>query len=139
MLADFVREHPGQRPHVWWQVEAPEERRRRLGGTGTPSHEALAYMPHFKFGIPTSWVAQWSVDYYNGRARDVHGKPIGTEYREGHFKGQAIDPDDPPRFESQAAYLDRHGLLTAEERAALPADAFEREVVTFDRNNTESE
>ena len=37
---------------------------------------------------------------------------------------QAIDPADPPVFESQAAYLDRHKLLTEVERECLPADAF---------------
>jgi hypothetical protein len=32
----------------------------------------------------------------------------------------------PPVFESHAAYLDRYGLLTDDEREALPGDAFER-------------
>jgi len=31
----------------------------------------------------------------------------------------------PPLFESQAAYLDRHKLLSDDEQEALPADAFE--------------
>ena len=36
------------------------------------------------------------------------------------FKGLAIDPDNPPVFESQAAYLERHKLLPDAEREALP-------------------
>ncbi len=35
-------------------------------------------------------------------------------------------------FESQAAYLDRHRLLTADERKALALDAFVPEPVIFD-------
>ncbi|HAR38567.1 MAG TPA: hypothetical protein DCS09_08385, partial [Porphyromonadaceae bacterium] len=44
--------------------------------------------------------------------------PIGNN-KEGDFAGLAIDPADPPKYESQAAYLRRHGLLTREERAHL--------------------
>ena len=58
-----------------------------------------------------------------------HGNRIekwkGGFYKEGDFKGVAIDPDDPPVFESQAAYLDRHKLLSDDERESFPADAFE--------------
>lgn len=128
ILRGWIEERPGTRPAYWWGHVAPEPRQ-RLGGIGTPAHEVLAYAPTFRFGIPIYWVLPWCVEYYNGRARDVHGKPIGTEFKDGQFTGQAIDPDDPPRYESEAAYLDRHRLLTAEERAALPEDAFEPEVV----------
>jgi hypothetical protein len=38
---------------------------------------------------------------------------------------QAIEPSDPPIFESQASYLDRYQLLSDDERDELPADAFE--------------
>jgi len=48
----------------------------------------------------------------------------GVGMLEAIAKGGAIDPADPPVFESQAAYLDRHKLLTEEERECLPADAF---------------
>jgi hypothetical protein len=126
VLAEWMREHPGTRPFAWWRFQAPEPRR-RVGGIGTPAHEVLAYAPDFRFGIPADWAQPWAVAYYNGRARDIHGRPIGTEFHEGHFRGQAIDPDDPPRFESEAAYLDRLGLLGADEHLALTADVFEPE------------
>ena len=65
VLPLWVHEHPGTRPSHWWRWDAPllvdalpgtivrtnpdgtplTEPRRRLGGTGTPSHECLAYWP----------------------------------------------------------------------------------------------
>ena len=148
ILTAWVKDKPGTRPARWWEFDAPRspigtypgwyydgklpEPRQRTGGTGTPNHEVLAYAPQFELGIPVGWVDQWAVDYYNGRAQDIHGNPIGTEFSEGNFDGFAYDPEDPPIFESQAAYLDRHGLLTAPERKALGPDAFEPEPVIFD-------
>lgn len=129
VLPDWIAAHPGTRPHAWWVLDAPEPRRRRLGGIGTPSHEVLADVETLCFGIPRDWVTAWQEAYYNGRSRDVHGNRIGTEYSEGHFTGRAIDRDDPPRFESEAAYLDRHGLLSAAERLAVPLDAFEPDLI----------
>lgn len=128
LLAEFVAEHPGSCPWAWWRFEAPEPRR-RLGGIGTPAAEVLAYAPEIRCGIPSRWVSEQDVAYYTGRAVDVHGCPIGQEFRGHDFRGVAIDPDDPPRFESEAAFLDRHGLLSAAERLRLPADAFEPELV----------
>ena len=111
LMAEWIGKHPGSRPWGWWRYEAPAEpvenskvippgqwsdtHRQRIGGTGTPSHEVLAIAPHFDRGIPESWVDKRLEDYYNGRAKDIHGKPIGTEYKEGHFKGVAIDKNDP--------------------------------------------
>ena len=65
------------------------------------------------------------MDFYNGRARDIHGKLIDSGYKEGDFLGVALDPDDPPRFESQASYLKRHGLLTKAEEKQLTDKDFE--------------
>jgi hypothetical protein len=41
-----------------------------------------------------------------------------------HLDLHVPDPADPPMFESEAAYLDRLGLLTDGERDCLPPDAF---------------
>ena len=128
ILADWTDTYPGTRPLHWWKFEAPEPRR-RVGGTGTPAHEVFANLPCYAFGIPVSWVSQWQADYYNGRRRDVNGKRIGTEYREGHFAGVAIDPEDPPLYESEAEYLRRHGLLLPGERKRLSPDDFESEYI----------
>jgi hypothetical protein len=141
----WAQEHPGTRPSHWWRYDAPRmpvgtwpgcywdgqlpEPRRRLGGVGMPAHEALAYVPAFPFGVPDRWVDAWMVDYYNGRAVDVHGNPIGREFRGSHFSGVAIDPDDPPTFESQAAYLERHGMFLPGEPTRLTDNDFEPESV----------
>ena len=93
--------------------------RRRLGGTGDPVHEHLNYKPSFAFGVPTSFVEPWSVEHYNGRAKDIHGNPVGEEYDEGHFTGKAIDPSDPPVYEARASYLLRHALFIDGERERL--------------------
>ena len=65
------------------------------------------------------------VDYYNGRARDVEGRLIESGYSEGHFPREAYDPDDPPLFESEPAFLRRLGLLLSGELERIPAGAFE--------------
>ncbi|MGV8057875.1 MAG: hypothetical protein AB2L12_07640 [Smithellaceae bacterium] len=132
ILADWILKHPCSRPWAWWEYEAPKEavqgwdyehfnsaQRLRVGGTGTPTHEVLGSWGGFTKGIPNSWIDQWLADYYNGRAKDIHGNIITTKYKEGDFKGIAIDPDNPPIYESDAAYLERHGLLSKEEKAFL--------------------
>jgi hypothetical protein len=147
--ADVVREwtarRPGTRPAAWWLFSAPRwrredlparqrrlgdvflrwlpEPRRRLGGKGTLHYEALNYVPELPFGLPTGFVTAWDCRYYTGFARDIHGKPIGTEFRGHRFDAEAYDPRDPPTFESEAAYLARHNLLSDDERQRLsPAD-----------------
>jgi len=125
-LSEWIKDHPCTRPLQWWRFNAPRwddpfidcfyhgtfaEPRQRMGGTGTPNFEVLAYAPHFHKGIPTGWVTKFDEEYYNGRAKDIHGNIIPTKYKEGNFTGKAIDPSDPPAFESEAVYLERHGLL----------------------------
>ena len=144
------KEKPCSRPWAWWKFEAPKEpvngwdhvrfnspQRLRLGGIGTPTHEVLGSWSGFDKGLPTSWVDQWQADYYNGRSVDIHGKPIGTEYNEGHFKGVAIVLDDPPIFESVAAYLDRHGFLTDAKTKHLEKhpELLEPEKIEFDQDD----
>lgn len=133
-LPTFILKNPGKRPLPWWQWDAPRwqdpfdgvyfhgtlpEPRLRIGGIGTPDYEVLNYVPSFVKGIPTGWVSKFDEEYYSGRRKDIHGNPIGTEYKEGHFKGKAIDPENPPVFESETAYLQRHGLLTDAEKKFL--------------------
>lgn len=148
VMAAWIKNHPGTRCWAFWEFDAPRgerkfgayfdgtkpEPRQRVGGTGTPNYEVLAYVPYFDRGIPESWVTKFDEEYYNGRRKDIHGNPIGTEYKEGHFKGKAIDPNDPPVFESEAAYLERHGLLTASEKKWLAGhpEAMEPERIEFD-------
>jgi hypothetical protein len=74
------------------------------------------------------WIQRRQVLYYSGLAVDIHGAPIGDLYPRA-FKGVAIDPNDPPTFESQAAYLKRHGLFLAGEERRLKKSDFEPETV----------
>lgn len=128
IMPGWTKKHPCTRPWAWWKFDAPQEpvegwnherwnsaQRKRLGGTGTPAHEVTCSWGGFDKGIPNGWVNEWQVEYYNGRAKDIHGNKIGCDFKEGDFLGKAIDPNNPPRFESEAAYLQRHGLLTEPE------------------------
>lgn len=137
ILETWIRERPGTRPALWWEFDSPEKCRRRLGGIGTAAHEVLNYVPSFEYGIPSRWVDAWAVSYYNGRAKDIHGNRIGEQYHEGHFKGVSPDPSNPPLFESQAAYLKRHGLLAPEEGRRLKPRDFEPEIVEIEDDDKE--
>jgi hypothetical protein len=116
ILSDWISKNPCSRPWAFWRNAEP---RKRIGGIGTPSSDVLAIAPSFERGIPGHWVKPFDEKYYNGRFMDVDGKKVGSFSSDGYFKGKAIDPADPPRFESQASYLQRFGLLTAAERVHL--------------------
>ena len=151
IIVEWIANYPGTRPSCWWRYDAPRwvpdadhagrwyvadlpEPRRRLGGIGTPCHEVLAHVPSWPLGIPDQWVEAWDADYYNGRAVDIHGVPIGIKFRDRGFAGVPIYPLDPPRFESQAAYLVRHNLLLRGENARLKQIDFADEIVPADLN-----
>jgi hypothetical protein len=129
IVAAHVADHPGTRPTRWWQYEAVEPRR-RLGGIGTPASDVLAYVPTFSFGLPSIWISRWQVKYYSGIAVDVHGRPTGDRIPTNSFKGVAIDSNNPPTFESQAAYLTRHNLMLAGEERRLKTVDWADEVIT---------
>lgn len=145
IVAEHVVIYPGTRPARWWQYEAPRlplgtfpgcyydgklpEPRRRLGGTGTPASDVLAYKPIYSFGLPVIFITQCQVRYYSGLAVDIHGAPIGDRYP-SNFKGVAIDANDPPTFESQAAYLKWRGLFLAGEERRLKKADFDAETIS---------
>jgi hypothetical protein len=130
LMAEWLREHPGRRPAIWWDSDAPRAppgrypgcrhdgqlplARERLGGVGTPAHEVLAVAPWFAYGIPVVWLT----------AGDLRIWP--------RLGAPAFDPADPPVYEAQAAYLERHGLLLPGERARLTAADLEPEAVPRD-------
>jgi hypothetical protein len=106
----------------YYDGQLPEPRR-RLGSIGTPVSDVLACKPIYSFGLPAVWSTASQVKYYSGTAVDIHGNAIGDRYPSNDFKGVAIDPEDPPTFESQATYLKRLGLfLAGEERRPKKAD-----------------
>jgi len=132
IMAEWIHEHPGTRPSLWWKYDAPRmtageveargwtgwyftptlcEPRLRLGGSGIPRHECLNYVPSFRCGVPDLWISEADVDDHD----DIQGVPP--------------DPRDPPKFESQAQYLRRHNLLEPGEARRLKARDFEPETI----------
>jgi hypothetical protein len=102
-----ARHWPGTRPRLWWRYDSPQPRR-RVGGIGTPLHECTAYALLLHDGIPADW----------------------RRPGDGFSRGVPIDRRDPPRFESQASYLRRHGLLLPGERERLrPRDFWAEAIV----------
>jgi hypothetical protein len=108
VVTEWIIERPGTRPSTWWRSDAPEPRL-RVGGTGTPSHEVLAYVPILAYGVPTYWIIPDDL-------------LIGPTLK---LKCAALDEGDPPTFESQASFLLRHGLFLPGERRRLARSVFE--------------
>ena len=94
LLARFVLDHPGARPWAWWRFDAPEPTRQWISG-----FDAFANGP---VDLLVSEILDWGVGWY-------------VSVGEGEFK-------DPPIVETQAGYLERHGLLIDVERVALGPD-----------------
>lgn len=94
IVAAWIAEHPGSRPHAWWRGDATEPRRCLEGA------ELLKPL-----------IGAW---YWKGR----FGVPAFAQCRPLGYVGC-------PVVESEAAYLDRLGLLAADERGRLDADDFE--------------
>jgi hypothetical protein len=120
VLRWWIERFPGTRPDAWWRFDAPRStegagtwmagtlplQRRRLGGTG--EHGGGLY-PILRYGIPISW--RW--------------RPAGVLYLVTSTVGRGMaDPRDPPRFEAQATYLRRHGLLGSAEASRLTEQDF---------------
>lgn len=139
VLQGWIAEHPGTPPLRWWQHQAPfcladepivlayphlapqlvgklGAPRRRLGGTGDEMYFLLGGVPRWIFGIPQGWVTAEDKRWHPWKDRPC----------------TAFDPGDPPLFESQAAYLDRHGLLRPAERKRLTEADFAPEAATLD-------
>jgi hypothetical protein len=117
-LPEFIRKNPGRRPVAWWLFDAPRQPDRGSGWY----YEGTLPEPRRLLGGKgsTPWDAGIAVVPCFSCAL-----PCAWE---------GYDPTDPPTFESQAAFLQRHGLLTDPEKRALaklPA-AWEPEVVRFD-------
>lgn len=107
ILENWIKQYPGTRPSSWWKFSAPRqpldttqpEPRLRLGGKGTAEHDGLNYVPSYHLGIPDGFVDSATIDSY--------ANPDGTPYQ----FAKKFSRSNPPRFESQAAYLRRFNLL----------------------------
>ena len=110
LMATWLKERPGERPHSWWLFDAPPAapgdvpetmtrhagrvicHRRRVDGGAAPD------------AIPATWTRH----------------------------GAQTTLDEDAVVESQASFLRRHGLLSPVEERKLPAEAFEPETITGD-------
>jgi hypothetical protein len=133
LLQQWINERPGTRPSWWYLFDekcprvAPEDikrhgwtdcyytkdlpdLRRRLGGIGDPAYEHYALVPHFDCAVPDRFVTIEDVEWHREEGEEFSGIPF--------------DPIDPPKYESQASYLDRHNLLAPVERRRLRAQDF---------------
>ncbi len=87
-------------------------------------HEISAHVPSFSFGIPNNWFVREEMP----PGLQMSGF-LEAHYAELASRGAPIDPNDPPLFEAQATYLERHGLLLPGERRRLTGRDFEAEAV----------
>jgi hypothetical protein len=111
IVAEHVAERPGTRPTRWWDFEAPE-RRQRVGGVGSTWQDVYDW----DRGIPVRrvWYRLGDLNWHQGmRSRGL----------------TPMDPLDPPKFESEAAYLRRLGLFIAGEEERLSEADFAPEVI----------
>ncbi len=126
LLKTWIRQNPGTRPFAWWQHDAPHEPlvdydpehwriksapiRKRLGGTGTPSHALPGGDDSLLRGIPTVFVDEFDIQEFHDWDTDREDLPARETLNIAE-PPQLYDPEDPPLYESEAAYLQRHGLL----------------------------
>jgi hypothetical protein len=90
LLPEWIREHPGTRPHIWWEVDAPR---------GTDADD------------PTMGILRRMCD--PRRRKRPRGQ--GTAVFASNF-GLPFDvAKDDPGYETEREYLTRHKLLTEQE------------------------
>lgn len=105
LLDGWITDNPGTRPFAWWRYDAPEPRQRIDGKPhpfGDPSR--LAVVANLR---ATNDADDWL-------CRAACRLSFGTPTLAGLGEGFAS-------YETQAAYLERLGLLTDGERAAMSA------------------
>jgi hypothetical protein len=98
ILTEHIKENPGTRPALWWDHDAPRQ--------------PIGSMP--------GWYCDGKLPELRQRFGGVGNavSPVNLSYGIPDV-WRGIDDNDPPIFESQAAYLNRHGLfLAGEERRA---------------------
>jgi len=94
LLTEWIRRHPGRRPWAWWEFDTP---RTPIEGC---EYKLEAQRLQIGGGLPLHRrKAIWP-----GFAMGI---PIAWEDDD--------EIDDPPTYESEYAFLKRHGLLTATE------------------------
>jgi len=100
LLSEWIAANPGTRPAAWWILEAPEPRR-RIDGIQHPFADRIRRQR--VEAMPAHYFARRHVnDLYFGLPRVIFTRGESTA-----------------KYETEAAYLHRLGLLTDAERAEL--------------------
>ena len=98
ILAAHIRKHPCTRPIAWWHLLAPR---------WFPEEDKDCFW-YGKLPQPRLRIS--------GTGKLHHGMPFFSKGIPGHFNAETLNPEEPLIFESEAAYLQRHGLLTDNEK-----------------------
>ena len=122
ILSEWAAKYPGTRPFAWWEFDAPRQPIGTYPGC------------YFDGGLPAPRLKLKGAGTPNHEALNYvpsfcFGLPA-TGY-------EALDPNDPPVYESEATYLKRHGLLIEgeEERADFTPETIQvREQDTQESN-----
>jgi hypothetical protein len=99
ILAEHVKQNPGTRPALFWKYDCP---RLPMGTFPGCFYDGKLPEPRKRLG------GVGTPDYLVKCTKPSFSYGIADIWA-------GIDEDDPPIFESQAAYLKRHGLLMAGE------------------------
>ncbi len=102
LLSAFVAQCPGQRPHCWWEFEAPERRRCTDGAHLFENPEREAHLRRIAATLP----AHDRERYFRESNKLWFGVPSCL----------CIKSDFGRTYESEPEYLDRLGLLEESER-----------------------
>ena len=99
ILPRWIKKNPWTRPFAWWELDAPWNEKRK-----PEIHRGYKkYFPKVRKMV-------------NGRGK----LNLGLFYQFGVPCDWAeIDTADPPLYETEGAYLKRHGLLTEEEEKLM--------------------
>lgn len=122
ILSAWISKFPGSRPRTWWTLDAPrgDELLPTHNGGNSPRRAPLAR----KLVDATGRSAKRATSIFQDAAGAYFYYGIPMPYR---------GPDDPVSamlyFESQATYLQRHQLLTADELRLLGDAEFQRRAV----------
>src|SRR5262245_43132117 len=117
ILEDWIRERPGTRPSYWWLHDAPDMAVAELVDHGW---DCASFAPKLKEPRLRVGGVEQTVWERFPAVVPVFVRGIPKDW-------DSVDPTNPPRFESESAYLDRHGLLDPGERRRLSSADFEPE------------
>lgn len=107
ILSEHIRRRPGTRPWAWWKWEAPEMRRTVGLDCADPDHDDDCDGSHGCNGED------------DGRLPAFEDPDLPAHWKKNYFG--TPNAYDGFRYETEADYLDRLGLLTKAERRALRA------------------